>query len=236
MTAEEPVELRDGWERPAEQSSVALFSGDAGGLPFEQRRCLVRLLKERYISKDAHPDLWEVLVRNEEPLRSRLNDLFLTFHVDREAEVAYKRQAVPDDSQRRFPTLLHDAAYNREETILLIYLRERLQRERAGGAEAVLVDKEDLVERVAEFRPPDVTDLAAENKRANNAVESLKKMGVLHASSEADRFTVSPVLDSLMPLPRLKELLEWLRAEAGRPSEKLDAFDATELHAAGGAA
>jgi hypothetical protein len=214
VTATDPPVLDD-WDEPSEPFSVALFSGDAGGLPLEQRRCLVRLLKERYLSRDAHPELWEVLVRNEEVLRSRLNDLFLTLHVDREGEVAYKRQAVPDDSQRRFPTLLHDTAYSREETILLVYLRERLQRERAAGADTVLVDLEELIERVAEFRPADTTDIAAETKRANNAVDALKKSGVLHTSGEPDRFAVSPVLDSLLPLPRLKELLDWLRTEPG---------------------
>jgi len=214
VTATDVPEFDD-WDPSVASSSVALFSGDAGGLPFEQRRCLIRILKERYLSKDAHPDLWEVLVRNEDVLRSRLNDLFLTLHVDRESEVAYKRQAVPDESQKRFPTLLHDTAYTREETVLLVYLRERLQRDRAAGADTVLVDLEELVERVAEFRPADMTDLAAESKRANNAVEALKKSGVLLATTEAERFTVSPVLDSLLPLPRLKELLDWLRTESG---------------------
>lgn len=217
MTATDGPEL-DYWDAQSASSSIALFSGDAGGLPFEQRRCLVRLLKERYLSKDAHPDQWEVLIRNEEVLRSRLNDLFLTLHVDRDAEVAYKRQAVPDESLNRFPTLLHDTAYNREETILLVYLRERLQRERAAGADAVLVDLEELVDRVAEFRRADESDIAAESKRANNAVDVLRKSGVLHATGEADRFTISPVLDSLLPLPRLKELLDWLRTESGQPS------------------
>ena len=219
MTDTDLPELDD-WDERSESSSVALFSGDAGGLTFEQRRCLVRLLKERYISKDAQPDLWEVLIRNTETLRSRLNDLFLTLHVDQASEVAYKRQAIPDDSARRFPTLLHDTSYNREETILLVYLRERLQRERAAGADTVLVDLEELVERVAEFRPRDATDLAAESRRANNAVETLKKSGVLHNSGEADRFTVSPVLDSLMPLPRLQQLLDWLRSGAGQNTEE----------------
>lgn len=227
MSATDPPERED-WDEQSESSSVALFSGDAGGLPFDHRRCLVRLLKERFLSKDAHPQLWEVLVHNEEVLRSRLNDLFLTLHVDREAEVAYKRQAVPDESEKRFPTLLHDTAYNREETILLVYLRERLQRERAAGADTVLVDLEELIERVAEFRPTDESDIAAETKRANNAVEALKKSGVLHSIGEADRFTVSPVLDSLMPLPRLKELLDWLRAEAGQSPARPDEVPSTD--------
>jgi hypothetical protein len=208
-----------------ERSSVALFSGDEGGLSLDQRRCLVKLLKERYLSRDTHPDLWEVLVRNEDVLRARLNDVFLTLHVDLEAEVAYKRQASPDETDRRFPTLLHDTAYNREETILLVYLRERAQRERAAGADSVLVDRDELVERVAEFRRPDATDLAGDARRASSAIDALRSMGVLHTTREDDRFAVSRVLDSLMPLPRLKELLEWLRSDTGAMPEAHDSSD-----------
>lgn len=213
---------RDGFD---DQSSVAMFSGDLGGLSFEERRCLVKLLKDRYLSKDTHPDLWEVLVRHEDTLRARLNDLFLTLQIDRESEVAYKRQAVPDDGERRFPTLLHDTAYSREETILLVYLRERAHRERASGAESVLVDRDDLEERIREFRHPEATDLAGESRRASNAIDALRTMGVLHATSDNDRFAVSRVLDALMPLPRLKELLEWLRSEARVTADDEDLSD-----------
>jgi len=219
MTTSGAAETDDHWDAPEERSNVALFSGDEGALSFDQRRCLVKLLKDRYLSKHTHPDLWDVLVLNEGVLRARLNDMFLTLQLDRDGEVAYKRQAIPDDNERRFPTLLHDTAYNREETILLVYLRERAHRERAAGAESVLVDRDELGERIAEFRHPDTTDLIGEARRASSAIDSLKSMGVLHTTRENDRFAVSRVLDSLLPLPRLKELLEWLRSEAGAGSD-----------------
>jgi hypothetical protein len=219
MTTTDMPELPSEPDGFDDRSSVALFSGDSGGLSFDERRCLVRLLKDRYLSKDTHPDLWEVLVRHEDSLRARLNDLFLTLQIDRQSEVAYKRQAVPDDGERRFPTLLHDTAYSREETILLVYLRERAHRERASGAESVLVDRDELEERISEFRHPEATDLAGESRRASNAIDALKTMGVLHATSDSDRFAVSRVLDALMPLPRLKELLEWLRSEVRLPTD-----------------
>lgn len=215
MTATDAVEFNEEWGPFAEGSTVALFAGDEGGLSLAQRRCLVSLLKQRYLSRRTHPELWDVLIEHQGLLGSRLKDMFLSLHVDVEGEVAYKRQAVPDSRTARFPTLLHDTAYSREETVLLVYLRERLQRERANGAETVLVDRDDLLERVAEFRPPDATDVAGERRRAENAIESLRSMRVLHDTRDHDRLTVSPVLDSLMPLARLQELLEWLRTESG---------------------
>jgi hypothetical protein len=220
MTTTEATEFDDEWDGLAERSTVALFAGDEGGLSLAQRRCLVSLLKHRYLSRRTHPELWDVLIEHQALMRSRLNDLFLTLHVDAEGEVAYKRQAVPDSRNARFPTLLHDTAYSREETVLLVYLRERMQRERASGAELVLVDREDLLERVAEFRSPDATDLAGERRRAEIAIESLRSMRVLHDTRDHDRLTVSPVLDSLMPLARLQELLDWLRTETGARQDR----------------
>jgi hypothetical protein len=217
----EDDEFESGWRVDREGSTVALFAGDEGGLSRDVRTCLVFLLKHRYLSRDTRPDLWAVLMLNEPSLRSRLNDLFLTLHVDLDGEVAYKRQAVPDSGNARFPTLLHDAAYTREETILLVHLRERLHRERAAGVDAVLVDADDLLDRVAEFRGADETDIAGERRRAENAVESLKKMAVLRETRDDNRLRVSPVLDSLMPLPRLNELLGWLRSVSEEGAEPL---------------
>ena len=197
---------------PEERSTVALFAGDAGSLSFDQRRCLVSLLKNRYLSRLTHPELWDVLISNQELLQARLNDLFLTLHLDPKGEVAYKRQAISDSTSTRLPTMLHDTAYSREETILLVYLRERMQRERAAGDEPILVDREDLLEGASEFLPADTSDLAGAGKRVESAIDSLRKMGVLHETPDHDRLTISPVLDSLMPLTRLQELLEQLRS------------------------
>jgi hypothetical protein len=199
-----------------ERASVALFSRDEGTLTREQRGCLVYLLKNHYLSHDQKPAVWQTLMENQPLIRSRLNDLFLTLHVDLEGQVAYKRQAVPDHGGAAFPTLLHDRAYNREQTILLVYLRERLHRQRAGNEGQVLVDREDMLDRVAEFRADDDTDVYGAQKRAENAIDALKSMGVLYDNAESERFTIAPVLDSLLPLPRLQELLEWLRSETGQ--------------------
>lgn len=221
MTTTDAPGFNGEWDADSERSTVALFAGDEGGLSLAQRRCLVNLLKHRYLSRRTHPDLWDVIIEHQGLLQSRLNDLFLTLHVDPDGEVAYKRQAVPDSRTARFPTLLHDRPYSREETVLLVYLRERLQRERASGAELVLVDRDDLLERVAEFRPPDATDLSGEQRRADKAIDTLISMRVLHDTLDQDRLTVSPVLDSLMPLTRLQELREWLRVQTDASDNRM---------------
>src|SRR5262249_14376162 len=106
-------------DEPAEDENCSLFEGDLGQLADGDLRALVVILKRRYVSAERDPDVWRILVENRIALETRLNDMFLQLVVDRDYGVAYKRQAVPDGGGT-FPTLLHNAAYSREQTILMV--------------------------------------------------------------------------------------------------------------------
>jgi hypothetical protein len=194
-----------------EDTSVSLFEGDEGGLEYAQRHALVTLLKQRFISSRTHPRDWQVLVEHERVLRSRLNDLFLDLAVDRTREVAWKRQALSETGSR-FPTLLYDAAWSREETLVLVHLRDRLRAGLATGDVRTYVDREDLVDYVASFRPAHATDVAGDEKRARNAVAGIVKSGLLIGAVGDERYEISEAVEPLLPLELLQELLEALRA------------------------
>lgn len=211
MTDEWTAEHADD-EYPApddESPSFSLFEGDEGGLTVEQRRTLVLLLKHRYISAALQPAEWRTLLASQGLLKSRLNDVFLDLHVDLHYEVAFKRQAVAEGGDR-FPTLLHDVSYTREETILLVLLRQRFRSERANGHDIVIVDRDNLVDNVAHFRPEHATDRWGDARKATAAVDSLAKARVLLKTSDPDRFRISAVIEVLLPVDRLNDLLEWL--------------------------
>ncbi|HWI44327.1 MAG TPA: DUF4194 domain-containing protein [Nocardioides sp.] len=216
MTADVDVDLDDDLE-VIDERSVSLFEGDEGGLDYAVRQALVALLKQRFISARTHPRDWQVLVEHERVLRSRLNDLFLDLQVDRQREVAWKRQAVGEGGVR-FPTLLHDTAWSREETLVLVHLRDRLRSGLAGGDTRVFVDRDDILDHVASFRPPHATDEAGDEKRARNAVTSITKAGLLIATEAEDRFEVSVAVESLLPLELLQELLAALQEANGSGS------------------
>jgi Domain of unknown function (DUF4194) len=203
-------------------STVVLFEGDEGRLEIGQRRTLVALLKHRFITARTHPAEWRALVAAPDLVRSRLNDLFLDLHLDLRREVAFKRQAVPDGGGR-FPTLLFDTAWSREETILMVYLRSRSRAEEASGVARVYVDREEMLDHVASLRPDHATDQASDVKRAGNAVENLTKAGLLIGPRGGDRFEVSPAIDVVLPLERLQELLRWLQ-EQNTPDGVQDAI------------
>jgi hypothetical protein len=209
-------------------SSIALFEGDDGGLEPDQRRALVALLKQRFISGRTHPKEWRALTRNPRPIRARLNDLFLQLHLDAEREVAYKRQVAPEGGGRPFPTLLHDVPWGREDTILLVFLRSRFRSEQAAGAERVFVDRDDMLEFVEQHRPEHATDRAGDAKRAQKAVEALYKAGLLIGPSTAERFEVSSAIEVLLPMEKLTELLTWLRRQ-NRTAEDPESDEDTDL-------
>ncbi|MEX0426988.1 DUF4194 domain-containing protein [Nocardioides sp. DS6] len=205
-------------------TSVSLFEGDEGGLAYAERRLLVTLLKQRFISNRTHPRDWRTLLDNERVIRGRLNDLFLDLAVDRVREVAWKRQAVAEAGQR-FPTLLYDAAWSREETIVLICLRDRFRSGLAAGEGRVFVDREDLVDYVAGFRPAHATDVAGDEKRARNAVASIVKAGLLIGTATDERYEISEAVEPLLPLELLQELLTSLREANEGPSDPVDEVD-----------
>lgn len=207
----------------AQESTLALFPDDSGGLSLPQRRAFVCLLKNRFVSAVDNPVEWRAIREDPEPFKSRLNDMFLDLHLDLQHEVAFKRQAATDGGAREFPTLLHDIAYSREETILLAFLRMRFQSERASGHEDVTVDRDEMLTHVASFRPAHATNRSGDAAKTNNAVDNLIKAKVLRKTNDSDRLRVSPVIAVLLPLPRLHELFEWLMSQNGTtPDESTD--------------
>lgn len=200
-----------------DETSFALFEGDEGRLDDRQRRALVALLRNSYVSARTHGDEWRAVLDAEHQLRSRLNDLFLELHVDRDREVAWKRQARSESTRRGFPTLLRDVPYTREETIVLVYLRMRLRADTRPGPDQVVVDRSEILGHVAGFRPATATDRTRDEGRVAKAIERLVTGRILLRTTDPDRFRVASVVEVLLPLERLLELDTWLRSRAAQP-------------------
>jgi len=201
-------------EDETEQPTLALFEGDTTTLYPEQRHCLHALLKHRYISADHHPDHWAVLLANQAVIKSQLNNLFLDLHVDREHRVAFKRSATPEGGDQ-LPSLLRNVSHTKEETIVMISLRQRFFAQRQEGDYAVFVDRQTLLEEVADHRPETATNRSMDHKRANNAIDGLVTAGVLLRTDDPDRFQISAVIEVLLPIEKLRALWGWLKTTNG---------------------
>ncbi|MGN0063961.1 MAG: DUF4194 domain-containing protein [Nocardioides sp.] len=202
------------WEDP---TSVSLWEGDTGTLPLGVRQTLVVLLKHRFITPRSHPREWRTLVENRSEVTSRMADLFLELVVTERPEVAFKRQALSEGGDR-FPTLLHDKAWSREETLVLVKLRDHVRAEAALGNPRAFIERSELLDYVAGFRPVDATDEAGDLDRARNAIANVYKTGLLVGLSTADRWEVSPAVEAMLPIEKLYELLQAFR-ERNRPEE-----------------
>lgn len=194
-------------------TSLALFAGDDGALDQRQRQALVVLLKKRFISARTDRAEWQALIGNPRPLRSRLNDMFLELKIDTVREVAYKRHASPEGGSRPFPTLLYDTPWGREETVILVHLRNRYRTDQAAGANRSFVDRADVLAYIAQHRPSHATDVSGDARKAANALAQVYKTGLLIGRSTADRFEISGAIEVLMPIDTLEALLAWLREQ-----------------------
>jgi hypothetical protein len=215
-------------EPERDESTFALFEGDEGRLDEPQRRALVALLRHPYVSARTHADEWRAVLDAEHQLRSRLNDLFLELHVDQDREVAFKRQARSESTRRGFPTLLRDAPYTREETIVLVYLRMRLRADARPGPDQVVVDRAEILGHVSGFRPATATDRTRDEARVAKAVDRLVTARVLLKTSDPDRFRIASVIEVLLPLERLVELDRWLTSTTALRNATTDGGAATD--------
>ncbi len=189
---------------PDAPAGDALFPGDTGSLAFEARRVLCQLLSGPSVDASRHGLLWPVLLREEAAIRMRLNELFLELVLDRDLGVAFVRQA--DTGELDTPTLLRSSPLTFIDSVLLLYLRQRLSEDEAHGRRAV-VDEEEMHVQLAVYAPAQGTDSAGFTKRVASAIEKMKKQSVLRAIRGSDgRFEISPTLKLLFSAEEVQAL------------------------------
>lgn len=214
---------------PEDDLRSGLFEGDEGTLYLEQRRCLHALLKHRYISAERHPDHWEVLLKDDEGvIKSRLNDMFLDLQVEWEQRIAFKRRAISETGEP-LPSLLRDVSHTKEETIVMLALRQRYFAQRQEGDEAVFIDRQAMLEEIAERWPEHLTDRSSALRKAETGIDGLARAGVLLKTVDPDRFQISPIIEVLLPVEKLHELLAWLMTQNGTAPGDDETDDELEL-------
>ena len=217
-SAPQPTGEADGFVAavPMEADPDAYYVGDRGRLSPELRRVLVRLLNRRFLIAERHREDWEVLIKNQGILESRLHDLFIELVVDQQRGVAYKRQVRSDELD--VPVLLRDDAYTRAETLVLVYLRTVYQRESTTGEAAPRVDVEEVEQTVMSYFAEADGDRARRQKDIRAALRRLGVEGLVEEQSPG-RFTISPMVEIVLSAERLAELAAWLRENTAMPDD-----------------
>lgn len=190
----------------------ARFEGDLGVLPIDTRRTLVQLLHGPFVDGRRQPKLWQVLMRDEAILRSRLHELFLELVIDHEQKVAFNRQVVADGLDA--PVLLRRASFTFLESALILYLRQQLTLADTQGDRAV-VSLTEMLEHLRAYERDKNVDRSRFGRQMEIAVEKAKKLNLLRLlRGTGDRFEVSPTLKLLFPAEEIRALTAAYQASA----------------------
>lgn len=193
---------------------LTTFPGDSGRLPLETRRVLVQLLLGPAVDGRRQTKLWPVLLRDETIVRERLHELFLELVIDHDQKVAFTRQVAADDVE--IPVLLRRANLTYLESVLVLFLRQKLTQADTQGERAVVALSE-LLEHLSVYEKDDNVDHARFVKQRIGAIEKAKKLSLLQKIRGAeDRFEVSPTLKLLFPAEEIQALTRTYAALAQR--------------------
>ena len=185
-------------------ASSALFLSDSGELALDTRRVLVQLLAGPSLDGRRHAKLWPVLVRDEALVSKRLSELFLELVIDRDMQVAFTRQA--DTAELEVPLLLRRAQLTFVDSVLVLYLRQRLTQADSHGERAV-VSLDEIMENLSLYERAASTDRAGFAKRIGASVEKVKKHNILQKiRGSEDRFEISPTLKLLFSAEEIQNL------------------------------
>ncbi len=195
------------------------------GLPVAARKALVTLLTSRFVTRSRHPEAWEALLDHEEELRRRLEELFLTLVIDRDHEVAFKRQGEEEGA----PTLLRrEKPLSRDASLLLVLLRQEHAYTDAGD-DAVTLTRDAIAEFLGRFQADAAHDEVRVDRRVRAAIAAMERLELLVPEpDDPELFVVSPAVVPLVTTTELARLERLFREASGTEVPSAPADDETE--------
>lgn len=186
-------------------------------LPAVARRALATLLTNRYIIRSRNRAAWDALLLHEDEIRERLADMYLLLVIDKEYEVAFKRQDPADDAPR---LLRRDKPLHRDASLLLVHLRKE-HTYTDSIDEPVMITRAQVAEFLRPFREDGDGDEARFDKRVDAAIRAVADLKLLTPDPDAEYlFAVSP---AVVPLIGVDELLRmeryFVQAVTGAPED-----------------
>ncbi|MDR2339140.1 MAG: DUF4194 domain-containing protein, partial [Deltaproteobacteria bacterium] len=185
----------------------SLFPEDKGSYPVATRRLLTRLLKGPYIDGRAQEDLWATLLSEEELVKAWLGQVFLGLVIDLESKTAFTVQL--DVSGFSVPVLLRRQRLSLIDSVLLLFLRERLIKSSLLGERAVVTDDE-MHGWLDAFNLRNPHDSSGFRKKTETAISKIfKRFALLKKLPKASgRYEISPVVRLILQPEDVRALKE----------------------------
>ncbi|GAB3966984.1 DUF4194 domain-containing protein [Plantactinospora veratri] len=174
-------------------------------LPPAARRALTTLLNNRFITRARYRSAWDALLAYEDEIRERLADMYLLLIVDKDYEVAFKRQDPAEDAPKM---LRRDKPLHRDASLLLIHLRKEHTYTDATD-DPVTITRAQVAEFLRPFREDGDGDEARYERRVDAAIRAVAELRLLTPDPDADYlFTISP---AIVPLIGADEMMRMER-------------------------
>lgn len=203
----------------SDPADTELFPGDTGELPELVRNVLVHLLRGPYFERASSRRLWEVLLRNEPIIRSRLSELYLELFLDEISGIAFCRR--PQLGDLDVPTLLPRVRLKFLDSTLIVELRERLLRAQETG-ERVHITRQDLREVLRLYDAAALSNEALLERHLSGIIDRLVKRRILLTlKSGDDAFEISPVLPLLFTTSDIEALRAGYAEKAASDAARL---------------
>jgi hypothetical protein len=194
-------EAEDDWEGDGD-------ADDQTGLPLRARRVLAKILTSRFLTRANDKKAWEDLLAHESEIRERLADMFLVLEMDRELEVAFKRQ---DPREGVLKMLRKDKPLSRDASLLLVHLRK----EYLFTDGSVQITREEVAEFLRPFRADGDGDDARVEARTKQAINALEDLRLLTKVAGADYlYQASPVIVPLVGSDELQRIERYFLDQA----------------------
>lgn len=220
----EPIEVSHDGSISGEDPTEYGFEGDdpdgsnGSRLPIEARRALTTLQINRFITRSRHRAAWEALLVYEDEIRERLADMFLLLIIDRDYEVAFKRQDPAEDAPR---LLRRDKPLSRDASLLLIHLRKEHTYTDATD-DPVMITRAQVGELLRPFREDGDGDEARFERRVDAAIRAVVELKLLTQDPDADYLlTVSPAVVPLIGVDEVMRMEQYF-VQAARAAGTTD--------------
>ncbi|MCQ2002224.1 DUF4194 domain-containing protein [Arthrobacter zhaoxinii] len=190
-----------------------LFPGDTGTLPLKLRQALIRLLRGPYLDANSSDNVYETVVDNQEQLRVRLSELFLTLVMDEDRKVALLRPV--EMAEPHTSALQRQREMTREETLLLLRMRLILDRHTGTGNEATIA-RQDIIEVLEGYVDPGQRDAKSVEDLADAAIRKLVQDRRLLLPTELDNvWVISNALPLALPYSQIGDIITFMQTLGG---------------------
>ncbi|ELK0301825.1 DUF4194 domain-containing protein [Salmonella enterica] len=184
-----------------------LFSEDARNL---SSRILIRLLKGP-LYRSRHRDLWEVMVRDQQHIRSYFQPLGLMLTLDEAEGFAFlvQQQFEGDDD---FPRLIPKRNLTFAQSVLLVSLRKRLaEHDAEEGAPRLIVTRQEIYSWLKPYLP-EVNNEVKQNKDLDALIKRVSEMGFLSVLiHHPDEFEVLRIIKAIVTVAQIDTFTQLFR-------------------------